>query len=310
MLTYPAAPNAFGGGLTAAEALAYLKSPTLLARRFDQILGDRSFLAHFVLGARYPMQGGALVYYANEKVEADGNPETVTPGGNYPMLTFDEDSLTIVNSIKKGFGTEVTDESVGRLAFDPVNRGIQLLANKMVSTFDGVSMSLIASSVTKTVTSGSWVTDGKNLISAVEQAKAEIVAEKKGYRANAIVLTGTQWSKAAPHLLPLLPREAGNPIVNGTWPQVLGLTWVFSEDLPAGWTPTVVDTENLGGIGHETIPSTEYVALSAINEQNGSGVEVARYREKNDATRIQIRKADVPVVRAPDAAREITGHGL
>jgi hypothetical protein len=314
MAVYPPAPNAWSGGVTAAQALAFLKSPHQLAARFAQILSDRNFLSHYVLSGRYPMEGGALIYYADEKIESAEGPEVVTPGANYPLVTLDEDSLTLVNAIKRGFGHEVTDESVGRRKINPVERAIQLLSNKMVSTFDRLAMSLVQSAVTKQITgTGSWVAagaGGKNMITAVEQAKAQIKAEQKGYEANAIVLTGTQWAKAAPHLLPLLPREAGNPVVAGAWPNVLGLDWVYSDDLPAGWDPTVIDTRTLGGIGHEDIPSPEYVALSVINEANGSGVEVARFREKNDSTLIQIRKPDVPVVENPNAAREITGHAL
>ena len=78
---------------------------------------------------------------------------------------------------------------------------------------------------------------------------------------------------------------------------------VTGDHLPTGWVPKLIDLANFGGIGHENIPSPEYVSLGV----NGGNVEVARFREENDSTRIQVRKADAPVIVNADAAIEITG---
>lgn len=306
MLTYPVPASAYNGDMTAAEVLAFLKSPTLLARRFAELVNARNFLSHYVLQGRYTMQGGALVYFPDEAIEAKEGPETVAPGGEYPMITLDRDQLQIVAAMKKGFGTEYTDEEVGRLLMDPIERGNTLMANKMVSTFDALSMGVVQSAITQTYTGGSW-SSAAQIIGDVEGAKAQLRALKLGYTGKAVVLTGPQWAKIAAPLVSVLPREAGNPVVSGGTPNILGVNWVASDDLPAGWVPTLVDTDNLGGIGHENIPSPEYVQLPAAN---GSNVEVARYREKNDSTRVQIRKTDVPVVRNPKAGIEFAGTTL
>lgn len=312
MLTYPIPGSTLVGNATVAQVLAFLKSPTELARRFADIMSDHNFLAHYLLRGRYEIVGGAIVYLPDEVIETEDGPETIAPGGEYPLVALNADAPQIVAAMKKGFGTEIADETVGRLRLDPVERAIQRLAYTMVSTFDGIALAAIMSAVTQSVQGAAWTGDSAslNLVSGVEAAKASIRAKRQGYEPNAIVLTGPQYAKAAPALMSILPREQGNPVVNGTWPNVLGLDWVTSDDLPEGWTPTVVDANNLGGIGHEDIPSPEYVDLSAIVPGNGSNVEVARYREKNDSTRVQIRKADVPVVRNPDAACEIEGTGL
>ncbi|GAB3622576.1 hypothetical protein GCM10027418_06580 [Mariniluteicoccus endophyticus] len=306
MLTYPVPASAYNGGMTAAEVLAFLKSPTLLARRFDEIVAARNFLSHYVLQGRYIMQGGALVYFPDEATEAKDGPETVAPGAEYPLITLDRDQMQIVAAMKKGFGTEYTDEEVGRLLLDPVERGNALMANKMVSTFDALAMGVVQSAITQTLAGGSW-SSAAQIIADVEAAKAAIRSLKLGYTATAVVLTGPQWAKVAAPLVSVLPREAGNPVVSGGVPNILGLNWVVSDDLPAGWVPTVIDVDNLGGIGHENVPSPEYRQLSAAN---GSNIEVASYREKYDSTRVQIRKCDVPVVRNPKAGIEITGTTL
>ena len=312
MLTYPIPGSTLVGNATVAQVLAFLKSPTELARRFADIMADHNFLSHAVLRGRYRITGGALVYLPDEVIQTGEGPETIAPGGEYPLVTLNADAPQIVAAMKKGFGTEVTDEEVGRLLLDPVERAIQMLAYTMVSRFDSLAMAAIASAVTQSVSGGSWTGAAatNTIVGNVEAAKAAIRAQRRGYRATSIVLTGAQYAAIAPSLLSALPREAGNPVLSGSWPNILGLDWVTSDDLPAGWLPTVLDADNLGGIGHEDIPSPEYVALAAINPANGAGVEVARYRERHDSTRIQVRKADVPVVRNPGAACEITGTGL
>lgn len=308
MLNYPIPGSAITGNVTVAQALAFLKSPTQLATRFSEILADHNFLSHYLLRGRYKMVGGAVAYTPDDLITTGGVVETVAPGAEYPMTAIPADAAVLVAALKKGLATEITDESVGRLAMDPIERAIQMLAYDMVSQFDTATVAAISSVVTQTVAGGAW-TSGDKIVADVEIAKATIKGQKRGYRATSVVLTDLQWAKAAPLLLPLLPREAGNPLLSGGVPNVLGVDWVTSSDLPANWTPLVVDANNLGGIGHEDIPSPEYVALSSIAD-NRSNVEIARYREKNDSTRLQLRKADVPVIRSAGAAAKITGTTL
>jgi len=302
MYTYPESLSK----ATAEEALAFLKSPNLLARRFAEIAADRGFLSHLVLTGRYQMQGGAIVYIPDEAVEAGEDPEVVNAGGEYPLITLSPDQVAIVEAQKKGFGTEVTDESVGRLAMDPIERSLSMLANRQISSFDLAAMSQVASAITETVTGSAW-TSATAIIADIAKAKAKIRNQKLGFRADAVILTEDQWAAIAAPLVSVLPREAANPVLASEFPNLMGLSWVTSPDLPSGWAPTVIDTANLGGIGHEDIPSPEYVEQSV---GLGMSVEVARFREKNDSTRIQVRKADVPVVRNPKAGVEISGTTL
>lgn len=302
MYTYP---ESFANA-TAAEAQAFLKSPTLLARRFAEIVAARNFLAHKVLAARYKMTGGALVYIPDESVEAGDPSEKIAPGGEYPMIELKADELAIVAAMKKGFGTLITDESVGRSQMDPIERALAMLANKQISEFDEAAMSVVASRITETVTGAAWTT-GKQIVTDVAKAKAKIKSHRLGFTADAIILTDTQWAEISGDVLEVLPRENGNAALSGDFPNLMGLTWLHSSDLPSGWTPTVIDSANLGGIGHEDIPSQEFVA-----RQIGDGlpVEIARSREETDATRLRTRKADVPVVRNAKAGVEITSTGL
>ena len=309
MLTYPVQPSVLTGNANLAMVQAFLKSPTQLARRFAEILSSQNFISHFVLKGRYPIMGGAISFLPNESVKTADKPEVIAPGGEYPLVTITPDQAQILAAMKRGFAEEVTDEEVGRLLMDPVERSIAILANTMVDDFDSIAMSAVASAVPPALAGAAWTgaSAATNLIANVSAAKSTLVKQKKGYKADAVVLTLDQYDAIAAPLATLLPRENGNPILSGTWPNILGLDWVANENLPAGWLPTVMDTNNLGGIGHEDIPSPEYVSLGVAN---GSNVEVARFRKEHDSTRVQLRKADVPVVRNPDAAVEITGTGL
>ncbi len=300
-------PSSFATA-TAADAHAFLKSPTLLARRFSEIIASRGgFLAHKILAGRYKMEGGALVYTPDEAVEADESPERIQPGGEYPLIELSADATVVIEALKKGFGTIVTDEKVGRDKMDPIERALAMLANKQISEFDEVALTSIASTVTQSVTGSAWSGNPKTIVKNVALAKAKLTGLRLGFNADAIVLTDTQWATVVSEILDLLPREDRNGVASGQFVDALGLTWFHSPDLPSGWVPTVVDTQNLGGIGHEDIPSPEFVSVAM---PDGLPVEVARTRQDNDATKIRVRKTDVPVVRNPKAACEIASTGL
>ncbi len=315
MINYPV-PGSTLANTTVAQAQAFLKSPTLLAQRLAEILSDHNFLAHYLLRGQYRMVGGAVAYVPDESTSSGAKAETVAPGGEYPLTSLPVDTAVLVAALKKGLATEIADETVGRLQMDPVERGLQMLAYDLVSQFDEAAISAIRSAVAQVIAaSGSWATGeladrSIQIVTDVEVAKATIKGQKKGYRATSVVLTDLQWAAVAPALLPLLPRESGNPILSGGFPNILGVDWVSSSDLPAGWVPLVTDADNLGGIGHEDIPSEGYVSLSSVAAENRSNVEVKRSRQENDSTRVQVRKADVPVVRNPNAGVKINGTGI
>lgn len=309
MLDYPLQSSKIIGDATLAQTLAFLKSPTLLARRLSVILGAQKFIAHVILGQRYTIQGGVLAYFEDETVLADEAPETVTPGSSYPMLTLDEDQVKMLAAFKVGFGTSITDEAVGRELIAPVDRALGKLANTLVADFDTKALAVIKSRVSQTVTGGAW-TSCDQVIGDVFTAKATILDQKRGFQADTVVLTELQYAKVMPKLLPLLPREGGNPVTASDFPNILDLNWLHSPFLPSNWVPLVLDSQNLGGIGHENVPSPEYAAVSTVVPNDASNVEVARMRLGNDATNIQLRKCDVAVVRNPLAGVQITETGL
>ena len=300
--TYPVSGNPLSG--SAADALAFLKSPTLIAKRMSELLSEQSFLSHYLLKGRYTMTGGALVMLPTGMLKTSGDAERVAPGAEYTLVTVDPMAAEVTRGMKTGIASEVADESVGRLAMQPVDETLSALAYNTVRTFDSGALSYIDSAVTNSMTASAKWTDPKALIADLAMMKAKIKGLRKGYGSDlALVLSEEDYAKVQVPLLDLLPREANNPIVTGNWPSPLGMNIVTGDHLPTGWVPKLIDLANFGGIGHENIPSPEYVSLGV----NGGNVEVARFREENDSTRIQVRKADAPVIVNADAAIEITG---
>lgn len=314
MLTYPISASKIIGDATVAQTLAFLKSPTLLARRLADIIGAENFISHRILQQRYTIIGGVLAYYEDETISADQDPENVAPGGAYPDITLSEDDLKMLAASKVGFGTRVTDEAVGREQIAPVDRALGKLANTIVENFDTQTLSQVTSAAIPSMPGQGWApadsSAGAKIVADVAAAKAVIRNQKLGFNADTVVLSETQWAKVIPNLLAILPREADSPLVSGSFPNIMGVQWLTTPFLPSGWTPLVFDSTNLGGIGHEQVPSPEYATVASAVPGDVSNVEVARYRDQNDSTRLVLRKTDVAVVRNPKAAVEITGTGL
>lgn len=59
MQTYPLTPSQLAN-VSAAELIAFLKNPTLVARRFAEILQAQQFLGLFLLQKRFTITGGAI----------------------------------------------------------------------------------------------------------------------------------------------------------------------------------------------------------------------------------------------------------
>ena len=303
MAIYPLTQSQLNA-VTTAEALAFVKSPTLLARRFAEILSAQEFIGLSLLTGRYTVQGGAIAVPKNEVIRADRPAETVAPGAEYKLTPLSAEQYDLYMAAKRGLATEVTDEEVGRNQGQPVENAIQLLKNELVFDANALAVGVIASKVTQTLAAGAAWTTGKQIVKDVLRAKAAARKLKLGYNFDTVVLTEDQYAAAMPEVFDMLPNNDPS-VVSGNFPNVLGLTWLSTPDADFA-NPLLVDRQRLGGIAREDIPSPEYRKLD-----NGTGVEVASIREpKADKTRIQVRNPHVPVVTNPKAGLFITGTGL
>lgn len=307
--TYPAPPATVTGGDTV-EIHHLLKTPTLVARRLRTLL-DQRYIADALLTGRFTAQGGAILYETGEPIFTDDDPEAVAPGANYPQTQASSGELAAAKTVKWGQDIPVFDEAIGRLGINPVDRAFTKLVNQSVKFVDSAALGVIASKITQTfdVTAGggpgAWTT-GDAIVEGVLLAKAKVTSLDEGYDPNVITLNDLQWAKAIARLIKagLLPREAGNPVATGVWPEALGLTWLKSNHT-SSTNPLLVDNTQLGGMADENIGGPGYIRTAGV------GVETKVIRkDENDSYLLRARRVTVPVVLEPNAGISITNTGL
>lgn len=308
--TYPAPLATVANGDTVAVH-HLLNSPKVVAKRVQELAMAR-YIADFLLTGRFKAEGGVILYENGEPIGTNADPEAIAPGAGYPQTTIGDSQLFAARTTKWGQDVPVTDEAISRLNINPVNKAFSKLVNQSIKFVDGASLGVIASRVTQSYNvagagaPGAW-TDGNKLVEGVMLAKAQVAKLELGYDPNVIVLNDDQWAKAVSRLQAagLLPRESSNPLVTGTWPQTLGLTWVATSHAPFT-DPFLVDNANLGGMADEEIGGPGYAKAP-----NGVGVETKVIRQdENDKYLLRARRVTVPVVTDPLAAIRITGTGV
>lgn len=308
--TYPAAP-ATTSDATTIEVHHLMKTPGVIARRLRTVLEQR-YIADFLLQGRFTAVGGSILYETGESIFTTDDPAAVTPGAGYPQTPISAGELAAAKTVKWGQDVPITDEAIARLGMDPVERAFTKLANRNVEYVDSAALAVIASQVTATYNTtaggapGAW-TDGDKIIAATLEAKAQVMALNEGYDPNTVVLKDAQWAKVISRLISagLLPREGvGNPVLTGSFPTVLGLTWVATPNTPTT-NPLLVDNTQLGGMADEDLGGPGYV------RSGGIGVEVKSIRQdETDSYLLRARRVTVPVVLEPGAGVFITNTGL
>lgn len=300
MQTYPLTTSQWGNA-TAADLIAFLKSPTLVARRFGEILTAQQFLGLFLLQKRFTITGGAIGVPKNEVIRADRGAEIVTPGSEYKLTPMSAEEYEFYQAMKEGLATEVTDEQLGRLLNSPIDDAFTFLQTELVFSANDMALGAVASSVTNTMAAGGTWTTGKQVYKDALRVKARVRKQKLGYDVNTVVLPGEQYAEVIPELIDILPKDDRQALGDG-FPTIGGITWISDDgdDLP---DPLFVDRRRFGGIAREQIPTPE---MRPVN--NGTGVEIASIREgKSEKTHLQARNVHVPIVTDPLAAFYVTG---
>ncbi|MBF4625542.1 hypothetical protein [Clavibacter sp. VKM Ac-2872] len=308
--TYPVARPE--GTLTTAQIHLLLQNPAVIAKRVAT-LADQRFIADFLLTGRFQAIGGGIFYETGEEIFPADAPEVVAPGGEYPTTVLTRGELASAKTTKWGLDTEVTDEAISRLGIRPVDSALVKLANSVVRTVDSTAMSVIASKVTTAfAATASWSTGTKDervaaVVGSLLAAKANREDLALGIDPDTVALSGAQYAKVMALFASagVLPREDGNPIVNGALPvNLLGFTWVTSPFI-VGNDPLLLDRDQLGGMADEDLQSPGYSRDAAI------GVETFTERiAQRDAYRARARRVTVPVVLEAKAGLRVTGTGL
>lgn len=302
MKTYPFTPSQLAAA-SATDLIAFIQSPTLVARRLSEILSAQQFLGLFLLSGRYSITGGALAVPANEKIRTDRRATTVAPGAEYTLTPLSSEQYEVYTAQKQGIATEITDEEVKRSLRQPIDDALLFLQTELVFDSNDLALGVIQSSVSQSVTAGAAWTNGKQILKDALRVQAAARRLKLGYAIDTVVLNGEQYAEIVPELLDVLP-DNDDTALTGDFPTISGITWVSSDD--DGFSdPLFLDRRRLGGIAREQIPSPEYRQVGG-----DTGVEIASIREpKADKTRLQARNPHVPVVTNPLAGFYLTGTG-
>lgn len=305
MYTYPYV-NGAGQDLTADDVHAFLKSPSLVARRVAELARGR-FIADFLLRGRYDASGGGVSFVVDDGLESNDDPEVVAPGAEYPLTTAGEGKPETVPSEKEGQDTKITDEAISRLLMDPVNRALTKMVNRTIRRVDSKAMAVIGSKVTATHAASAAWTSGEIIVQDVLAASAKIESLDLGLDPNAVVLSQAQYAKVVGFFLKadMLANGLSDNIARGVIPGVLGKDWVTSNNV-VGSDPLLVDADILGGIGVENIASPGYTRTGDV-----LGLEVKVMRDdERDSYRPRVRRIGLAAVVEPRAGVRITGTNL
>lgn len=303
-ITYPATNVA--DVLTADEVQLLLQNPGLIARRVAELAKDR-FIADFLLSGRFEAKGGVILYEENFIPEADRDPESIAPNGEYPLTAMTAPEVEAAKVKKWGEDGIVTDESIARNGNRPLDTKLMGIVNKLVRWIDGVAMGVIGSRVTEAFDAGQtpWTGDtaGQNLLTSVLTAQAEAIQKTDGmYDYNTVVLSPKQQSVASIYMLGSR-INAGQPVAGADLFRDLGFEYVVYS--PAVADPMIVDRNRLGGMADENLGGPGY------SKVNGMLIETKVMRlDETDAWRPRARRVTVPVVTDPMAAIKIQNVGV
>lgn len=302
--TYPPSGPTISGDVESISR--FLNNPLLVARRLRTILEQR-YIADTLLSGRFQVSGGAVMYETGEAIGTPDNPLAVQPGMEYPLTSPATGTASVAKTVKWGQDALITDESIKRRQMDPVSRALTKLANQNVAYVDSVALSAIATAVTNTAAAAAtWSTaTAAQILNDVAQAKASILALNQGYDPDTVVVSDATLAFVLAKFVAAgyVSREndANNPALTGQAPNLLGMRWLATPNIPVASTAFVIDSKTLGGMADEDLGGPGYAKV------NGQGVEVKTMREdEKDQFRLRARRVTVPVVVEPAAAYKLT----
>ncbi len=295
------------GSITADQARLLLGNNRLIARRLADIT-ELGFISDFLLSDRLDASAGGVFYETGEDIFAPSASELVTPGATYPKVILPEGAIEAARAVKRGIGTDVTDEKLAERGGGVAVRALLKLANTVIRDVDTVTMAVIQSVVSSVFASpgGAWDSAGDvvRALTAIRTARAELGL---GFDLDTVVLNGDDFATLIGMFINdgALPREAGNLAISGNIPQNLyGFTWVTSPYY-LGANPLLVDPEQLGGMADQNLASPDW------SRYGSSGVEGQSERiTGSDKWTVRARRVTVPVVLEPLAGVQITSTGL
>jgi|SRR3954466_154874 hypothetical protein len=301
----PTVPTLSGDVLTINR---FLNSPTQVHRRLRD-LSDQHFVADVLLTGKIEASGGAISYEQSESIYTDRVPSAVAPGGEYERALAAGGTAALAKVTKYGQDVKLTDEAIGRQGASSVQRVLTKIVNRCVNYVDTITLAAIAAALTQTQSAAAvWSGATADPFLDVMLAAAQIDDLADGFEADTVVLTTTLYARlvANQKVISGLARESSNTVTtSGEVQRLAGLTVraVPVARMPAGIAALVLDTQQLGSLGYENIPSPEYQGNPATDVQSFSRRDPAA----TDSWLIRGRRPVVPIVQEPTCGVKITG---
>jgi hypothetical protein len=270
----------------------FLNNPTYIERTL-RTLAQQQFIGDALLVGRTSTSGGAILYETGESIFANRTTlESVNPGAEFP-LTVTTPGTALLSTVKKwGEDTLVTLESIQRLRWDPVTRGLLKMTNTLVNWFDGIIFTAITAAITQTgAAAAAWGTTSSNVLLDVLNGVATIKGLKQGYQPDTLVLSHTKYATLMADKnvqLQLMRETPANPVYSGQMGKIAGLDILVSPNAPAN--PLILDRSLFGGIADER------------GFFSGSN-----WQFDNESWRLRVGRVSVPYIVEPGAAYSITG---
>lgn len=299
----PAQGNLVGDQYSASR---FLQDPRRVQRRLRDLTEQR-FIADVLLSGRVEATGGGVLYDVSETIYADRQPESVSPGSEYPLSGITTGAAQLAAIVKWGLAAPITDEAISRQNMDAVDRALLKVGNQIIKSIDSVFLTAIGAAVTQTqAATAAWSsTATATMLLDLNLAKSKIIGQNQGYDADTIVVDDTRYAYLVSNdkLLAGMTREqVTSPTITGVIQWLAGMRILASPNLPAGVTAMILDSRALGSIAYERIQSPGYSGNPA------TGIESKLIREdRSDAWIVQARRPVAPMIQEPNAACVITG---
>jgi hypothetical protein len=305
MTTYtPPAPVVSGTTIT----VSYLvNNPELIQRTLRSLVLKRLIGGRLLKGRVDVTGSGAASFETGESIFANDVAEIVEELAEYPLTDDGDPSLSVFTVDKYGLATDIPNTMIKRNRMDILSRRLVKMANRIVFGFDARCLSAIGSGVTQTqAVSAAWNTANADQLLDVLLAGAVVDSLDEGFAVDTIALKPVPWARlvAATKVLEHRPREGGdNPLVTGTLLQFAGLDFLKTNAMPAGVEVMLADSQQLGSILVEDQGGNYQGSYADVDGVESKVIQL----DKRDGVRIQVRKAQEPVLNEPGAGIKLTG---
>lgn len=288
----PGPPSVDGSGRITIEQ--FLKQPSRVQRVITDLTNER-FLAERIFGSG-DAQGGAVIYdqVTASELYTSRDVQSIEPGSEFPIVTSGESTPKVAAVTKWGGAAVLTYEEVRRDSRDVLNRELTKLRNTIVRKVDTVAIAALNAAPIAGGVGTSWsdMTNGAP-ITDLAVGTSGVNDSDMGYEADTILCNPAQRVSllSRKDVRDALPREstAANPIASGQFQGFMGLTWYFSNRVPAG-TAFILASTQAGSLRDE-LP----LYSRSIDQP------------ERERWLVQAARVTVPIVTDPKAVYKLTG---